>query len=63
MHELDAQLCGLFVTRAAISDVQVDDFEEFMDRHVAALMRLSDEHATKLGERIAKAKARYRLDG
>jgi hypothetical protein len=34
-----------------------------MDAHVAALMRLSDEHATKLEERIAKAKARYRLDG
>ncbi|MEH6740871.1 MAG: hypothetical protein V7695_20340 [Sulfitobacter sp.] len=63
MRELDSQLCGLFVTRAAISDVQADDFEEFMDAHVAALMRLSDEHATKLEEKIAKAKARYRLDG
>ena len=63
MRELDAQLCGLFVTRAAISDVQADDFEEFMDAHVAALMRLSDEHATKLEERITKAKARYRLEG
>jgi hypothetical protein len=63
MHELDAQLCGLFVTRAAISDVQADDFEEFMDAHVATLMRLSDEHATKLEERITKSKARYQLEG
>ncbi|MFZ3584317.1 hypothetical protein ACOI1H_19450 [Loktanella sp. DJP18] len=61
MRELDAQLCGLFVTRAAISDVQADDFEEFMDQHVAALMRLSDEHATDLNERLTKAKARYHL--
>jgi hypothetical protein len=63
MRELDAMLCGVFVSRAAISGVQADDFEEFMDNHVTALMRLSDEHATKLEERIAKAKARYRLDG
>ncbi len=63
MRELDAQLCGLFVTRAAISDVQADDFEEFMDRHTAELMRLSDDHATKLEVRIAKAKTRYRLEG
>lgn len=56
-------LCGVFVSRAAISHVQADDFEEFMDNHVTALMRLSDEHATNLEERIAKAKARYRLDG
>jgi hypothetical protein len=63
MRELDAQLCGLFVTRAAISDVQADDFEEFMDNHIAALMRLSDEHAATLEERITKAKTRYRFDG
>lgn len=34
MREIDAQLLGLFVTRAAISDVSSDDLHEFMENHV-----------------------------
>ena len=34
MREIDAQLSGLFVTRAAISSVSADAFEEFMEGHV-----------------------------
>jgi hypothetical protein len=33
MREIDAQLCGLFINRAAISGVQADEFEEFMESH------------------------------
>ena len=60
MRELDAQLSGLFITRAAISDVSADDFDEFMEGHVEALMRLVSEHPVQVQERIAKAGARYR---
>tara|TARA_R110002094_G_scaffold200383_2_gene172065 strand:- start:1954 stop:3105 length:1152 start_codon:yes stop_codon:yes gene_type:complete len=63
MREIDAQLCGLFVTRAAISGVQADAFEGFMENHVNALLRYCEEHPTSLDERLGKAKARYRLDG
>jgi hypothetical protein len=61
MREIDAQLCGLFVTRAAISGVPDDTFEEFMENHVTALMRICDEHPASLEERLAKVQARYRL--
>jgi len=60
MRELDAQLSGLFITRAAISDVSADDFDEFMESHVEALMRVVREHPVQVQERIAKAGARYR---
>lgn len=60
MRELDAQLSGLFITRAAVSNVPAEDFEEFMERHVEALIRLVSEHPVSVEERIAKAGARYR---
>jgi hypothetical protein len=60
MREIDAQLLGLFATRAAISDVTGDDFHGFMETHVSALQRCSDEHPVAVDERIGKAAARYR---
>ena len=60
MREIDAQLLGLFVTRAAISDVTGNDFHDFMESHVSALQRYSDEHPVAIDERLAKAAARYR---
>jgi hypothetical protein len=62
MRELDALQSGLFITRAAISDVSADGFEEFMERHVDTLMQLIDEHPVSVEERIAKARGRYRLN-
>ena len=61
MREIDAQLSGLFVTRAAISHVSAKAFEEFMEHHIEALQRIVGEHPTSLEERLAKAQARYRL--
>jgi hypothetical protein len=61
MREIDAQLCGLFVTRAAISGVPDDAFEDFMENHITALMRICDEHPAPLEERLAKVQSRYRL--
>lgn len=61
MRELDAQLAGLFVTRAAISNVSADDFCNFMEHHVEALERLVAEHVTPIAERLSKAQAKYRL--
>jgi len=60
MREIDAQLLGLFVTCAAISDVPSGNFHEFMEDHVSALQRHSDEHPVALDERIGKAGTRYR---
>lgn len=60
MREIDAQLLGLFVTRAAISDVISDDFHEFMENHVSALQRYCEAHPLPVDERIGKAAARYR---
>lgn len=60
MRELDAQLSGLFITRAAVSGVSADDFEKFMEGHVEALIRLVSEHPITAEERIAKAGTRYR---
>lgn len=62
MREMDALLSGLFVTRAAISGVSADGFDEFMESHVEALARLVSEHSVSVEERIAKARGRYRLD-
>lgn len=61
MREIDAQLAGLFVTRAALSGVTGDAFEDFMETHVDALARVVSEHNVPVGDRIAKARARYRL--
>ncbi|MFA3919684.1 hypothetical protein [Ruegeria hyattellae] len=61
MRELDAQLSGLFVTRAAISDVSADDFDDFLERHVEALARIAREHASPIADRLSKVRARYRL--
>lgn len=60
MREIDRQLLGLFVTRAAISEVTGDDFHAFMEDHVNALQRYCDEHPVALDERIGKAATRYR---
>lgn len=60
-RELDARLLGLFVTRAALSDVNPEEFEVFMDRHVQALALISKEHDTRIGERFGKVLRRYRL--
>ena len=62
MREMDALLSGVFITRAAISGVSADEFEEFMERHVETLMRLVEDHSILLEERIAKARGRYRLE-
>ena len=61
MRELDALLAGIFITRAAISDVSADDFDEFMENHVGALQRQVMEHPKSMEERIEKARGRYRL--
>ena len=61
MRDLDALLVGVFITRAAISDVSGDDFDDFMDNHVEALMRQTKEHPVPVGERIGKARSKYRL--
>lgn len=61
MRELDAQLLGLLITRAAISGVKAEEFPEFMERHVEALVRLADEAEVTVEEKIAKAAAKYRL--
>jgi hypothetical protein len=60
MRELDQQLLGLFVTRAAISDVTPDEFYGFMEQHVDALQRYSEEHPKMLEERLQKAGGKYR---
>ncbi|MBO9475464.1 hypothetical protein J7413_18115 [Shimia sp. R10_1] len=62
MRELDAQLLGLFITRAAISGVSAEGFVEFMETHVEALERLAAEHPQPIAERIAKAGAKYQLE-
>ena len=61
MRDLDALLVGIFITRAAISGVSGDDFDDFMDNHVEALMRQTKEHPVPVGDRIGKARAKYRL--
>ncbi|PCJ91184.1 MAG: hypothetical protein COA50_16790 [Flavobacteriaceae bacterium] len=62
MRELDTLLSGIFITRAAISDVTADGFEEFMGNHVEELKTSVRNHLVPVEERIAKARGRYRLD-
>ena len=61
MRELDAMIAGMFVTQAALSGVSGDNFEDFMETHVEALARVVNEHSVPVGDRIAKARAKYRL--
>lgn len=61
MRMLDRQLLGLFVSRAAASEVKPDEFPEFLDTHVEALKRQSDEHPLPIDERLGKAASRYRF--
>ena len=60
MRELDRQILGLFVTRAAISDVQPREFYDFIERHTEALQQSSEEHPKTLEERLLKAGSKYR---
>jgi hypothetical protein len=60
MRELDRQLLGLFVSRAAISEFSPEAFYGFMESHVDALQRYSEEHPKTLDERLQKASGRYR---
>ncbi|KJZ22557.1 hypothetical protein [Tritonibacter mobilis] len=61
MRMLDRQILGLLVSRAAESEVQPHEFAEFLDTHIEAIRRLSEEHPTPLAERIGKAAGRYRF--
>jgi hypothetical protein len=61
MRMLDRQILGLLVSRAAASEVQPQEFAEFLDGHIEAIRRLSEEHPTPLAERIGKAAGRYRF--
>ncbi|UWR79985.1 hypothetical protein K4K97_15510 [Phaeobacter inhibens] len=61
MRMLDRQILGLFVSRAAASEVQPGEFQDFLDSHIETLKRLSEEHPTPLPERLSKAAARYRF--
>ncbi|UWR75331.1 hypothetical protein K4L04_12815 [Phaeobacter inhibens] len=61
MRMLDRQILGLFVSRAAASEVQPHEFAEFLDTHIEAILRMSDEHPVPLTERISKAAGRYRF--
>lgn len=62
MRELDRQLLGLFITRAAISDVPPEDFYAFMEHHTDALRRYSEDHPKTLAERLQKAGGKYRWE-
>ena len=61
MRMLDRQILGLLVSRAAASEVQPREFAEFLDGHIEAIRRLSEEHSSPLAERIGKAAERYRF--
>jgi hypothetical protein len=54
MRMLDRQILGLFVSRAATSDVNGPDFEISMERHVEALHRYSEENPSTISERLEK---------
>ena len=61
MRMLDRQILGLFVSRAAASDVKPAEFRDFLDSHIEALKRYSDEHPVPIDERLGKAGNRYRF--
>jgi len=58
MRELDAQILGLFITRAAILDVSGQDFADFMKDHVEALGRILEKHPIPVQDWTTKVKAR-----
>lgn len=61
MRMLDRQILGLFVSRAAASGVAADSFAEFMENHVSALLRVSDEHPIEAQTRLERAASKYRF--
>lgn len=58
---LDGQALGLLVSRAAADGVSEDGVEAFLARQVQLLKERSREHPVPVGERLAKAEARYRF--
>lgn len=54
MRMLDRQIRGLFVSRAAASEAQPGEFQDFLDSHIETLQRLSEEYA-KARSRLEKA--------
>ncbi|WP_240482088.1 hypothetical protein [Ruegeria marisrubri] len=58
---LDRQILGLFVSRAAASEVKPHEFRDFLDGHIEAIKRQSNEHPVPIGERLGKAASRYRF--
>jgi len=61
MRMLDGMILGLLVSRAAASDVGPDDFEDFVDAHSDAILRLSDDNPKSITERIERASKRYKF--
>lgn len=61
MRMLDGMILGLMVSRAAASEVQPNEFDSFMETHLDAIKRLSDEHPVPVQQRLAKAADRYRF--
>lgn len=55
-------IAGMLVTRAALSGVSGDGFEDFMEAHVDTLARVVSEHSAPVGDRISKARAKYRIE-
>lgn len=60
IRQIDTQLMGLFLKRAAISDVQETDLPAFMERHVEALLDYAKDHPKTLAERLQKVGGNYR---
>jgi hypothetical protein len=58
-RELNTLTLGLLVSSAALTGVDADEFEGFLEAHIWALQRLSEEHPVPLVERLEKAKGRY----
>lgn len=61
LRMLDRQILGLLVSRAAASDVAAEGFSDFLEDHVEALVRQSEDHPMGIAERLAKAAERYRF--
>lgn len=61
MRMLDRQILGLLVSRAAASEVKPQEFPNFVNSHMEALRRLSEEHPTPIDERLGKAINKYQF--
>ncbi|EDZ47600.1 conserved hypothetical protein [Rhodobacterales bacterium Y4I] len=61
MRMLDRQILGLLVSRAAASEVKPQEFPDFVNSHMEALRRLSEEHPTPIDERLGKAIKKYQF--